>query len=672
MKKILCLILSVAMILSCFSAGMTASALTPKDWRPDVMSQVIDPIIADKDTIFGKSIDEIGYESVNSYADNGLSLSKNSLDSFMAANADDKMLGVSYNFLYGKDNSKFLWNFLNYELEPDLTDANISIILNGADSVGNFKSWAANLGRAYTIHDVEIYAANKAGKRTTCSHKGRYDACAEIFAGYEYDYATKSFDETVYDSIVEYEEVVVNPFTGKQEIHYNYVFNFAKGNFGLVRANTNNELANAIKKVWGDGNLFSDRDTANRYAIKIANFIGNLIDPLFDEIPESRKVFTDNKKIYVEHFFEQVTVLSGLDVVLQSKWCKATHYDVRKIMAALGVNTKDDVIYDAELTKGVDMGKRILTDMYSEFCSDPVGYVIYVLQLFCQSYDYSYKAAIKDLFSVKLDSMVSKSRYEKSKYPMLDEYNGFELNTVDGLLGFIVDCIYVEKVDDRSADTERLNATRVTAVEYLNEVKQKAQKDGKITSEEEALIKKAENNIVRIDEEIEYVEFAAVNKFTFAPLPVSRISTAADINELYVYILCYLEINRILNKNSAFIDKNISRALSNGAKTDKDILVDPGLLGVYDGVDSEDELKDLKTVLESMFKGELTFSGEKGVYSFYLGTLTNNVIENFPDNFASTIKRALANFLQNWLDAMDNLMNLLFGWTDGLFGGSDK
>lgn len=602
MKKILCFILSVAMIFSCFSAGMTASALAPKDWRPEVMSEVIDPILANKNTIFGKSIDEIGYESVNHYAEIGLSLSKDSFDSFLKANADDKMLGVSYDFLYGKDNSKFLWNFLDYKLEPDLTDANISIILNGADTVANFKAWAATLGRAYTIHDIEIYAANKAGKRTTCSHKGKYDSCAEIFAGYDYDYPTKGVDKTIFDSIVESKEVIVNPFTGKEEIHYNYVYNFAKGDFGLVRANTNNQLANIIKNIWGNDNLFSTRDKANKNAVKLANFIGYLIDPMFGGIDPNKQVFTDNKRIYAELFFEKVTVLSGLDILLQDKWCKATHFDVRDIMTVLGVDTRDSVIFDAELTKGVNMGARILTDMYTEFCSDPVGYVIHILQVFCQNYEYSYKAALQALFSAKMDSMVTKSRYEKTAYPMLDSYNGFEFNTVDGFLGFIADCVYVYRVDN-GGDS------------YAN--------------------------------------------FTFAPLPVSRIAIAKDINELYVYILCYLELNRIYNGNAKFIDGFIADAVSTAE-------------ALYEAKDKETAIKDLKTVLESMFKGELTFSGEKGVCTFYLGTLTNNTIENFPDNFSSTIKRALANFIQSFLDAMDNFMNLLFGWTEGLFGGNGK
>lgn len=617
MKKILCLVLSVLMIFSCLSIG--ASALTSINRRPDgstdpdgktvpdLVANVIDPILYGKDTAFAQSINEIGYSSVNEYAAQGKNITKGSLNEFLAENADDKMFGVDFDFLYSKDTTAFLWTFLDYKLEAELTDELINGILAGAATAAQFRSeWnRLNLSRAFTIHDVEMYAAYKTNSRPTCAKKGRYDACAEALSGFDYDYSTKAADESIFNGIVEKKISVLNPFTGKSESHYDYDYKFSKGEFGLMRANSNNQFVNVIKTIWGDGAIYETPEKATAYAIKIANFIGHLIDPQFIDVPDSTVIFTDNKKISSEVFFEQVTILSGLDQLLQAKWCNAKGFDVKAIMQALGVNTKDDVIFDAELSQGNAMGARILSDMYSSFFSDPVGYVTYVIQLFCKNYDTLYKKAFNELFSVKFTSMMSKSRYESSKYRELDYYNGTELNTVDGFLGFICDCLYVKRVDNGETNAKR---------------------------------------------------------FSFAPMPIKRFSTASDINELYVYVLCYLEINRIYNGNSGLIDKFIDNSIATCNK-------------LYDGKD-ENAVSDLKTVMESMFKGELTFADPivdgkvvpKGIFSFHLGILTENVIEEFlGGGFTSTIKKAIAGFFQNIIDAMDNLMNLLFGWTDGLF-----
>ena len=74
--------------------------------------------------------------------------------------------------------------------------------------------------------------------------------------------------------------------------------------------------------------------------------------------------------------------------------------------------------------------------------------------------------------------------------------------------------------------------------------------------------------------------------------------------------------------------------------------------------------EETRITLEAMFKTGYSMTE---IHSFYLGLLTGNTIENFPDNFTSTVRKAIAGFFQNLLEAIDNFMNLLFGWTGGLF-----
>ena len=599
MKKILCLVMATVMMFSCASVGMTASALDPI-LRPADVANVIDPIRLATSTSFATTIDDIGYASVDSYAEAGKTITKDTFDAFITKYADDKMFGVDFDLLYSKDNSAFLWNALDQKLEVviddnDDTDNDVEIINGilsgtGKDASDFVREWnSKNLDRAYTVHDVEMYKAfvNNTSK-TSCTKKGAYDACGAVLSSYDL-YDAKEMDTATYKSIIETAVAIVNPFTNRTETHYEYSYRFPKGDFGLVRANSNNLLAQYIGAAWGDGAIYATPALASENAIKLANFIGKLIDPQFKERSADPTLFTDNKKISRETFFEKVTVLSGLDIFLDTKWCNAKGFDVRDIMSALGVNTNDDVIFDAELTKGSKMGARILSDIYKGFTSDPMGYVLNLTQLFCKNYTLSYKRALSELFSEQFNEILSKSR--SAKYAELDSYKGTELNSAEGFFNFIADCIYVNKVDsgERSA-----------------------------------------------------------KNFSFAPMPVKRFASAADMNELYLYAICYFELNRIYENNGSIINTAIDKfVLAVGPAGDKD----------KNGRD------DLVDVLRGMFCGEITLLG---MNNLQLGVLTEELITNASDNIMSTIKKALAGFVQRFIDAFDNLMNLLFGWTDGI------
>ncbi len=677
MKKILCLILSAVMIFSSVGVGMTASALQSYDWRPEGVYEVIAPIIYGKSTSFAESINEIGYKSVNDIADgNPLTgytskpyITEDEFDGFIAANSNDEMFGVSYNFLYNKETNAFMWTFLDYDLKRILTDEVINEIIVGVVGSNQVKvgdnfetvdasTFKATIGKAdFTIHDIEMYAAAKAQKRTVCTCKTKYDTCTELLAGYEYDYPEKSSDKEFYNDIVETKKSVYNPWTNKNEVHYDYAYKFEKGVFGLMRANSNNQLAKAVQNIWGDGGLFKTPQIATANAKKIANFIGNLINPNFSDlvIKSGENIFKDEKRITKEIFFEKVTVLSGLDLVLQAKWCNAKAFDVKKVMAAFGVNVKDDVIYDSELTQGKKMGRRILTDIYTEFCLDPMGYVMNLFQLFCKNYTSLYRLAFEELLSVKFLSVMTESR--SGDYPELKWYSGTELDTVEGFLGFIVDCAYMEKAESSVKEIRILR----DKVAKINETLENRDSSLTVDKINELIAEKSSalSHIAMLEDQV-----AQTNKFTFAPMPMKRFTTAADTNELFVYLLCYFELNRIYNGNLTFIADFIKgfvntvdslyesgKTTEEERKTDKDLLV-----------------SSLAVILPSFLMGDLTFAGETGVFTFHTGILTAGTISEVLDGgFLSNIQKALAKFFQNFIDAMDNLMNLLFGWTEGLF-----
>ena len=598
MKKILCLVLATVMLLStvstAFAAGIEVSAE-----RPKAVSDVIDPIYTPINTVFANSINELGYDCVNKNTNKivpdspflgagSVGTNEITFSDFLAKYPDDKMFGVDFDFLYSKDNSAFLWNYLDYKLQPDLENALKEIL---GDKANEFKSkWSdMNVGRAYTMHDAEMYLAKINNKKTTsCTCKTRYDACAAVLAGYDYAYENKTADQTLFAGIVEKKVYFTNPFTNKEEIHYEYAYKLDKGDFGLMRANSNNQLVKVIRKIWGDGAIYAKPSIATENALKLSNFIGKLVNEEFTEIKsEGYKPFANKVRITRDEFFEEVAVSSGLADLLQAKWCNAKGFDVRRIMSALGVNADAGTILDSELTKGNKMGARILADMYTDFFNDPVGYVTRLVQLFCKNYDTYYAKAINELFSVKFRYVEELSRkYDDDK---LTAYTGSELDSVDGLIGFLADCAYIM--------------------------------DGNLYE----------------------------SRFTFAPLPANRFATAKDTNELYVYVLCYLELNRVYNDNAGMIKSFIDKSIDNFEK-------------LYFPEEAEkklDDIKAVKIVLDSMLNGQLTMSE---IFTIHTGLFTMNTIDNFSNNFFYSVKQAIANFFQNFLTAIDRIMNSLFGW----------
>lgn len=575
MKKLLCLVLTLIMVLSSFAMCLSVSAKGEEDflYRPDgtgghedIVGKVIDPIVAGKNTVFANSINELGFSSVNKLEANGQTLTKENFDSFITANASDKMFGIDFDFLYSKKQGSFFWNFTNYKLETDPH-----------------------------IHETEVAQAEAEHRYSTCAMKGAYDACAEVLNGYRYSYEQKEVDKEIFADIIEERVVIHNDYTNRDEIHYNYYYDFSKGSFSLIRANANNQIINTISKTWKTDAFFKDTETANKNAVKIANFIGNLLYPNFVEIPEGTEVFTDNKKLDAYDFFARITEVSGLEDILQNNWCEARTFNVKDIMKALGVNIADDVLLNVETEKGVYMGARILTDMFREFFENPVVYVEQLIQLFSKSYGYTYQRAIEALFVQKYPSMAAKSR--EGAYPKLDPYNGSELKSVDGLINFITDCIYVEKVDAGQTNAK---------------------------------------------------------KFSFAPLPVNRIVNAADADELHLYFLCWFELNRVYGENKAMIETFISdivAALKANYKSSTN--------------SKPKDIEATKKVLRTLFLGEFTMVD---VFTFHLGTLTDNTINNFTPSFFNNLKNSIVTLFQKFIDAMDSFMNLLFGWTGGILG----
>lgn len=650
MKKLLCLVLSVVMAFSCFSMCLTASAADYL-YRPEEVARVIDPILIGADSIFSKGINEISFET-----------SKNKISKSEFANRikgysnpgnyfpeSDRMFGINLDFLYNNDNSEFLWDYLKYELTANTN-----------------------------IHNEEIKSAEANKTKSTCQMKGWYDTCSEILYGYEYDYPSKAIDKQIFEGIIEMKSTIFNNSTRKNEAHYKYYYFFDEGQFSLMRSNTNYIIKKAIDGSIANGKLYATKEIANANAIKLSNFIGNLLYADFDNIAPDAVIIDNNVSMTDEAFFRVVTEYSKLDDVLQNGWVKAIKFDVKDIMSALGVSVKDNVILDVELQKGTYMGARILTDMYRGFVDSPVGYIANLFQLFCRNYEGLYKEAIKALFALRFDDFVARSRQSGDA---VESYNGDELSNVNGFVQFLADNIYFAEIDNATN-------TKEWYVDEIDKVTKDAKKDGKIDEKEQAKINALKYELSIVERKLTAKKAL---KLDFAPLPIVRFANAKNMNELYLYLLCYFNINKSygVNPNKAtYTDYRVDKATNTVInKTHTFNIIEEFIYSIEVFLNNEyvvevksDETSDentvnaadvksgdisnVKKVLTDMLNGTFVFTEIK---AFYLGMVVQDVITSFPDNFMSKIKNSIANLINNFIRAMDNFMNLLFGWTEGLF-----
>ncbi len=595
MKKLLCLVLTVVMAFSCFSMCLTASAAdylyrpdgvddktgVPIPDEPNLVGLVIDPILFGADTDFAKRIYDMGYKE----AENPITASEfeKRIKGYVSSTifpTDDKMFGVNIDVLYYLDKGAFVWDFCKYKLisNPD-------------------------------IHNKEISQAEANKTKSTCQMKGWYDTCSEVLNGYEYDYLTKSIDKKAFNNIIEMKSTIFNNATQRKEAHYDYYYNFDQGQFSLMRSTANYLVKKVVTGSIGNGKLYATKEIANANAIKISNFIGNLLYSDFHDIPEDTVIFNDTRNMTDKDFFLAIGEQSGLDDILQTSWVKTNKFNVKDIIGAFGYFLADDDILNIELTNSTYMARRLLANIYQGFVNDPLGYIASLIQLFSRNYETLCEEAFKGLFANKFETVVARSREADDS---VSSYDGFELSTFDGLINFIEDAIYFNKLDAGEAATN----------------------------------------------------------YTFAPLPTMRLSNAKDSDELYLYLLCYFDINRSYLAPITDKDNKVIGHYSNTASINNFIAKTEQFLNAnYTSENKAADIANAKTVLEDIFTSTLTLPE---IQTFYLTQAAGEVIADFPNNFMSSIKNAIANIINNFMKAMDNFFNLLFGWTDGLFDKTDK
>lgn len=455
MKKFLSLLLALTLALSCFSVvGFAEDVDDPKyEQRPDCVAQVIDPIVKDLNTAFSTSLNQVGYDSVDELANAGKSITD--FDAFLkSANSSDSMFGMPLSDLYTDGTTIYAWP--NFRVRMVGTD----------DHTGS-----------------------------SCSFKKTYDECAAVLNGNIYEYEGKAQDKTLFEYINEVEITI-----GKNVGHYNYYFVLSKSELSLARANINLYLKRVVSNYWGGGKFYT-----NENLVTITNFIGTLLNPSFILLEKGSKPIADNVKMDAYTFFGKIVELSGLGAIIDANWCKQSSIDFLPLMDALGVQT--EYLLTGEKEEGYYVGRRLLTDMFSEFCSAPLSYVLNILWKFSKEYSVSYVEAFKALFTMRRsqrgDTSLDYSNYSEES-----------LGTVTGAFNFLSDSI-------------------------------------------DSVLHKMYGSTLG-------------DNLEFAQLPVRRLAMSQDHDEVFLMTICYLDINRIYKDNKSALqrlwnvfEKNTKSTLTN-------------------------------------------------------------------------------------------------------------
>lgn len=517
MKKFLSLLLALAIAFSCFSVVSFAQDEDEDNVRPACVAAVIDPIYQSSNTAFADSINEIGYDSVTEKQKHG---NITDIEAFVKENADDLMMGVDLDFLYNNVSDTFAW--ANYRIPM----------------VGTHK-----------------HASEEKG----CNFKKMYDECAVVLLGNRVDYEGKDRDVALFEKIYELE------FEQGGVKHYNYYLSLAKSELSLIRANTNLYLKRVVSNYWGGGKFFT-----NENIVKLTNFIGSLINPNFALLAEGSRPIDDNVTLDYYSFFGKIAELTELDSLIQNNWCNQSRFEYLPLMAALGVDT--DSLFTNEKTDGYFLARRLLTDMFSEFCSAPLTYVMNVVWSFARGYSTVYQDAFRALFSIR-------------RAQVGNQYTEEELATMTGAFNFLSDAI--------DSVTAKINKSNTG------------------------------DNLV------------------FSTIPQKRLALAVDHDELFLYLLCYMDVNHAYLNNEIAIE-NIWLSFEKAAKP----------------VVTATELSDIKAFYSNFVQGNFTM--KSFLFDMLIDTTANNTAQ-IPGDFMSTIKLSIANLLKKFVDAINNFIKIILG-----------
>lgn len=180
----------------------------------------------------------------------------------------------------------------------------------------------------------------------------------------------------------------------------------SKDDLALAMGNINTYLRRILKEKYGGFNLFSMRNNsagvpyASQYATDIANFLGHLFYPNFEDVTIS---FSGTESISSDEFYGAIVEQSGFGDLLQYNWCNQAYVDFRPLIEVWGLRCEN--VLKSEFYDGFRLGKKLVAAVINKFLSEgPVNALVDIIKIYSRSYNaYLYDATV-GLFNLKISA----------------------------------------------------------------------------------------------------------------------------------------------------------------------------------------------------------------------------------------------------------------------------
>lgn len=269
----------------------------------------------------------------------------------------------------------------------------------------------------------------------------------------------------------------------------NRILNISRGDVGIALSAINKYVKELFYSTYGGLKLYNVKN-----AVSLANLIGNIFYRDFAELDV--KNFTNlfgNEQPNAKEFFEAVTTLSKLDVLIQANWCSKGKDYCESIVNIISGKNID--IFTTDYNDGKILGAKMLEGLFSQInFSGPIKTLLGIFRILIISYDKVYREPIMALFTHKLEKV-------QSVIPA-DEFNTFS-----GLIKLA--CCNCDPYADEDKDRG-------------------------------CFASKAENRIV--------------DHFCPLELPTDRLAVSADDDEMLIFIYYYFNLCGKHRGNAAYIN----------------------------------------------------------------------------------------------------------------------
>ncbi len=158
------------------------------------------------------------------------------------------------------------------------------------------------------------------------------------------------------------------------------------------------------------------------------------------------------------------------------------------------------------------------------------------------------------------------------------------------------------------------------------------------------------------------------DNIAFATLPIAKLAGSESIDEFFLMLLCYLDINRVYMAPAKRIDVNRDGVIDENTevfrRTENDIALENIWINFNKAAGAtltQAEMTTVKGFFDNFLCGGLTM---KVLHKDMLEDITNVNMGQLGNDFMTALKNSIASLLKKIVDAIDNFVRLILGEKD--------